>query len=97
NLGGGRLFKKTNDVSRALAEVLELSRYYYLLAFEPARAKGPGEFHKLRVRTSRKGAQVSHRSGYFERKPYAETTPLEREFEAAEVIAKGVERGEIGV
>jgi VWFA-related protein len=97
NLGGGRLFKKTNDVSRALAEVLELSRYYYLLAFEPARAKGPGEFHKLRVRASRKGAQVSHRSGYFERKLYAETTPLEREFEAAEVIAKGVERGEIGV
>ena len=97
NLGGGRLFKKTNDVGRALAEVLELSRYYYLLAFEPARAKGPGEFHKLKVRASRKGAQVSHRSGYFERKPYAETTPLEREFEAAEIIAKGVERGEIGV
>jgi VWFA-related protein len=97
NLGGGRLFKKTNDVGRALSEVLELSRYYYLLAFEPARPRGPGEFHKLRVRASRKGSQVSHRSGYFERKPYAETTPLEREFEAAEVVAKGVERGEIGV
>jgi VWFA-related protein len=97
NLGGGRLFKKTNDVNRALAEVLELSRYYYLVAFEPARAKGPGQFHKLRVRAKPKGSQVSHRSGYFERKVYEETTPLEREFEAAEVIAKGVERGEIGV
>ena len=97
NLGGGRVFKRTNDAGRALAEVLELSRYYYLLAFDPARAKGPGEFHKLKVRASRKGAQVSHRSGYFERKAYAETTPLEREFEAAEIIAKGVERGEIGV
>jgi VWFA-related protein len=97
NLGGGRLFKKTNDVSRALAEVLELSRHYYLLAFEPVRAKGPGAFHKLKVRASRKGAQVSHRSGYFERKSYAETTALEREFEAAEVIAKGIDKGEIGV
>jgi len=97
NLGGGRLFKKTNDVGRALAEVLELSRYYYLLAFEPARTKGPGEFHKLRIRTIRKGTQISHRAGYFERKPYAETTPLEREFEAAEIIAKGIDRGEIGV
>jgi VWFA-related protein len=97
NLGGGRAFKKTNDAGRALAEVLELSRFYYLLAFDPAKAKVPGEFHKLKVRASRKGAQVSHRSGYFERKAYAETTPLEREFEAAEIIAKGVERGEIGV
>jgi VWFA-related protein len=97
NLGGGRLFKKTNDVGRALAEVLELSRYYYLLAFEPARAKGPGAFHKLKVRTARKGTEVSHRAGYFERKPYAQTTRLEREFEAAEVIAKGIDRGEIQV
>jgi VWFA-related protein len=97
NLGGGRVFKRTNDAGRALAEVLELSRYYYLLAFDPAKAKGPGEFHKLKVRARRQGAQVSHRSGYFERKAYAETTPLEREFEAAEIIAKGVERGEIGV
>jgi VWFA-related protein len=97
NLGGGRLFKKTNDVGRALAEVLELSRYYYLLAFEPARAKGPGQFHKLRVRARGKGTRVSHRAGYFERKPYAAATPLEREFEAAEIIAKGIDRGEIGV
>jgi VWFA-related protein len=97
NLGGGRLFKKTNDVETALGEVLELSRHYYLLAFEPARAKGPGAFHRLKVRATRKGVSLSHRAGYFERRPYADTTPLEREFEAAEIIAKGIDRGELGV
>jgi VWFA-related protein len=97
NLGGGRLYKHTNDLEQAMSEVLELSRYYYLLSFEPGKIKGPGKFHKLRVRVAREGAKVSHRSGYFERLPYAERTPLQREFEAAEIIAKGVDRGEIGI
>jgi VWFA-related protein len=96
-LSGGRLFKDTNDVGVALGEILEMSRYYYLLAFEPTSTKPPGSFHKLKVRVKRKGLHIAHRSGYFERKPYDALTPLAREFEAAEIIAKGVDRGEIDV
>ncbi len=97
NLTGGKLFKDTNDVGRALSEVLEMSRRYYLLAFEPRQAKGAGAFHRLKVRVKGKGMSVSHRSGYFERQPFTQHTELAKRFEAAEVIAKGVTGGEIDV
>ena len=43
NHSGGRLFKDTNDLGVAFSEVAELSRHYYLLAFEPALVQGPGK------------------------------------------------------
>ncbi len=97
NITGGRLFKDTNDPKVALDEVLEMSRYYYLIAFEPTSLSKPGRYHKLKVRVNRKDARVAYRSGYFERQPYEAMTPLAREFEAAEIIAKGVDRGELAV
>ncbi len=97
SLSGGQFFKSTNDVDEILSDILELSRHYYLAAFEPRAAKGAGAFHKLRVRVKGKGHRVSHRSGYFEREPYAQRTPLARQFEAAELVAKGMTGGEIGV
>ena len=90
NISGGRWFKDTNDLGLAFGEVLELSRRYYLLAFEPNDLRGPGRFHKLKVKIKGKGFRVSHRSGYYEKAVYAERTPLERRFEAAQVIATGV-------
>lgn len=95
NLSGGRLFKSTNDVGVALRGISAMSRRYYLLAFEPEDLAGPGRFHKLKIRLRGKRLQVSHRSGYFERKLYAEQTPLARQFEAAELIAKGTGGGAI--
>ncbi|MGH7754600.1 MAG: VWA domain-containing protein, partial [Gemmatimonadales bacterium] len=97
NLSGGRLFKDTNDLGLALREILELSRRYYVLAFEAPETRGPGRFHKLKVRVKDKGRSVSHRAGYYERQPYAQRTPMARMFEAAEVITKGAERAEFDV
>jgi len=97
SLGGGRLFKSTNDVSAILRDILEMSRHYYLAAFEPPAAKGAGKFHKLKVRVKGKGYRVSHRSGYFEREPYARRSPLARQFEAAELVASGITGGELSV
>jgi VWFA-related protein len=97
NLSGGRWFKDTNDLGVAFGEVLELSRRYYLLAFEPNDLRGPGRFHKLRVKIKGKGFRVSHRTGYYEKAAYAERTPLERRFEAAQVIATGVGANELSL
>jgi VWFA-related protein len=94
---GGRFFKDTNNVGVALSEVLELSSRYYVLAFEPPDARGAGKFHKLKVKVRGKGLHLSHRSGYFERPPFAERTQMARQFEAAEVIAKGITGGELDV
>lgn len=95
DLSGGRFFKNTNDPGIALGEVLEMSRHFYLLAFEPQERKGGGKFHKLKVRVGGKGDGVSHRAGYFERGEDAARPALARRFEAAEVIAKGVTGGPI--
>jgi VWFA-related protein len=87
-LSGGRLFKDVNDVSTIFRELSEMSRRYYVLAFEPEGALKPGRFHKLKVKVKTKGTSVSHRSGYFERGDYHARSPLARRFEAAEMIAK---------
>ncbi|MET0554510.1 MAG: VWA domain-containing protein [Vicinamibacteria bacterium] len=92
SLSGGRLFKDTNDVGAVFRELSEVSRRYYLLAFEPEGAPRPGRFHKLKVKVRVKGTSVSHRSGYFERAPFAARPALARRFEAADLIAKGAER-----
>jgi VWFA-related protein len=97
SLSGGRLFKDVNDVSVVFRELSEMSRRYYLLAFEPEGAPRPGRFHKLKVKVKTKGASVSHRSGYFERPDYQARSPLARRFEAAEMIAKDAGPREIPV
>ena len=94
---GGRFIKDTNDITGALAQILESSRRYYLLAFEPPQQKGGGRFHKLKVKVRRKGLSVSHRSGYLEAMPYAQRAPLVRKLEAAQMISSGVKGGAIEV
>src|SRR4029077_7692328 len=78
NLSGGRLFKDTNDLGVALREIAEMSRRYYLVAFEPAAARGEGKFHKLRVKAKMRDVSVSHRVGYFERGAERDRTALGR-------------------
>jgi len=94
-LSGGRLFRNTNDPGVALAEIAEMSRHYYLLAFEPQQARGSGKFHKLKIEVRGKDREISHRSGYFERSAYAERPAMARRFEAAEIITKGIDVEEI--
>ncbi len=96
SLAGGRVFKNGNDIGAFFDDILEMSRHYYLLAFEPPQSRRPGRFHKLKVRYKGKG-RVSHRSGYFERAAFAERTPLQRQFEASELVAKGITGGVLGL
>jgi VWFA-related protein len=92
---GGRFFKNTNDVGRVLGEILESSRRYYILAFEPPGGKGPGRFHKLKVRVEGKGLALSHRRGYFEPLPFDKKPALARRIDDAQQVAKGLTGGAI--
>ncbi len=87
---GGRFFKDTNNLDPALAEMLEMTSRYYVLGIQPREAKGPGTFHKVKVKVDRKGARLSHRPGYFERGAAPGRTLLERQFEAAQLVMTGV-------
>jgi VWFA-related protein len=90
---GGRFVREGNDIAAGLREVMDASRYYYVLAFEPADAKKkPGELRKLKVKVKRAGLQVSHRAGYTV--PDLKAVPASTvQLQSAEAIAKGLSGG----
>jgi len=95
---GGRFIKDANNLGAGLAEVLDASRHYYVLAFEPS---DPGSkrdrLRKLKVRVLRPGLEVSHRRGYMPSGPKREVDPAVRQLQAAEAIAKGLSGGPIAL
>ena len=91
---GGRFVRDQNDLRKALGEILETSRRYYVLAYEPEAVKGAGKFHKIKVRTLDKSLNVSHRSGWYEKAPEPQNA-LAGRLAAAETVAKGLSGGEI--
>jgi VWFA-related protein len=86
---GGRFFQNANDLEPALAEMLEMTSRYYVLGFQPEQVKGPGAFHRVRVKVKRKAVKVSHRVGYYERAPAPQRALLQRQFEAAQLLMTG--------
>jgi VWFA-related protein len=87
---GGRFYKDTNDLKPVLDEMLEMTSRYYVLGFQPRAEKGPGAFHKIKVRLARKGVKLSHRPGYFERERGPNVPVLQRRFDAAQLVVTGL-------
>ncbi len=95
---GGRFVKDANDLKTGLKEVLDATRYYYVLAFEPSDARRKkGQQRKLEVRVKGDGLTVSHRARYVQPDSEKEKDPVNRRFQAAEAIAKGLSGGAIGL
>jgi VWFA-related protein len=88
---GGQYIRPTNDFARALSDMDQVSRRYYVLAFQPADANAKGGRPRgLRVRVRRDGLKVSHRAAYV--LPSAPASPADAAVRlvAAEAIAKGL-------
>jgi VWFA-related protein len=81
---GGTVFQNSNDFTDTFARMLEQQEVVYLLGFRATGGANPGGFHDLKVKTSARGARVSHRAGYFEPSPYA--TNLEKTLSTAEIL-----------
>jgi VWFA-related protein len=92
---GGRFFKDATDLGPVLGEMLEMTSRYYVLGFQPLASKGPGAFHKIKVRVARKGVKLSHRAGYYEKTPVPLRTALQKQFEAAQLVMTGTETNEL--
>ena len=60
---GGTAIYNTNDPSAGLTRVASDFATYYSLGYLPGHS-GDGRFHKIEVKTRRKGLQVRHRHGY---------------------------------
>ena len=95
---GGRFVLPTNDFGRALDEVDQASRQYYVLAFEPTEPRPrPGKPRALDVRVRRSGVKVSHRAAWVLAKPASGTDTTQLRLAAAEAIGKGLTRGPLNV
>ncbi len=95
---GGRFVADANDLPAALASLLDASRRYYVLAFEPLDPKGkPDRLRKLKVRVRGDGLSVSHRRGYAIADPKREASPAQAALQSAEAIAKGLSGGPLAL
>ena len=61
---GGRAVMNTNGPDTAVPEIFRESDSYYLIGFRPADPGANGKFHRITVKTARRGLDVRARSGY---------------------------------
>jgi VWFA-related protein len=61
---GGRAVMNTNGPDLAVPEMFRESDSYYLIGFRPADRAANGKFHRITVKTARRGLDVRARSGY---------------------------------
>jgi VWFA-related protein len=64
----GGLRVADNNIERGFAQILDATRLYYILGFEPS-SRGKSGFHKIKVEVKRKDARVRARRGYFDPGP----------------------------
>lgn len=99
NETGGELFKDANNLRQPLERVLERTSVTYLLTFERSDLKPDGNFHRLKVKSSKlpPGARLVHRVGYYAPRPFKDLDPLEKSLLASDGIASAAPRRDIGV
>ncbi|HEV7670798.1 MAG TPA: VWA domain-containing protein [Thermoanaerobaculia bacterium] len=96
NETGGELFEDANNLNQQLQTLLERTSVTYLLTFERSDLAENGAYHRLRVKANLPaGSRLSHRSGYYAPRPFAELDPLEKNLLAAEGIASAAPRREL--
>jgi len=61
---GGRAAMNTNGPDVAVPQLFRESDSYYLIGFRPADPAASGKFHRITVKTTRRGLDVRARSGY---------------------------------
>lgn len=66
---GGRVYYNTNDLGNAIARAMDDTSHSYVLGYYPANERWDGRFRSIKVSTSRRGAAVRHRSGYYAHPP----------------------------
>jgi len=62
---GGLFLSDTNDLSGAMARVLEDQQGYYLLGYTPGEETFNRKFHSIQVRLKRPGLDVRSRNGFY--------------------------------
>ena len=77
NMTGGKYFHTTQDPIKAMESIQEITGSYYVLGYM-VDEKWDGKYHELKINVKRQGCQTWGVGGYFNPKPFAEFTELER-------------------
>ena len=72
---GGVMIANTNNLGKGLERVTTDLASYYEIAYAPQNIEADGKFRKIEVKVSRKGMDVTARSGYFAL-PATDAAPL---------------------
>lgn len=87
---GGVSYRNINDLDKPLEDILKLTNSYYLIGYYSKAKEKEGKFHEIKVKVKRPGLFISHRKGYYEKKPYREYSPLEKQFQLAGYVTKDI-------
>ena len=91
----GDLVRNANALGPELSKLEERTALVYLLVYQPKQLTKPGTFHALKVKVRTPGARVYARSGYYEPRPYAALSPLERVLAAGDLLTGGTRENDI--
>lgn len=74
---GGKYYSNTMNYMKAVEDIKNITGVFYVLGYT-VDEKWDGAYHKVKVKTVRKGVNVLAQAGYFNLKPFASFTGFER-------------------
>jgi VWFA-related protein len=74
---GGKYYSNTMNYMKAVEDIKNITGVFYVLGYT-VDEKWDGAYHKVKVKTVRKGVNVSAQAGYFNLKPFASFTGFEK-------------------
>jgi len=77
---GGKYFGNIQNTEPIMEEIQNASSVFYVLGYSIGES-WDGKYHRLTVKTKRKGCTVQAQTGYFNPKPFRELTALERKMD----------------
>ncbi|MDP2913911.1 MAG: VWA domain-containing protein [Candidatus Aminicenantes bacterium] len=75
---GGKYYGNINEYERNMDQLQNLTGSYYILGYSIGEPWN-GKFHEIMVEVRRKGVEVRAQSGYYNPKPFAEYSDLEKQ------------------
>lgn len=75
---GGEYFSNINRYQKNFDQVQAATGTFYVLGY-PINERWDGKYHQVKVEVKRKGCEVRTQAGYFDPKPFAEYSDLEKQ------------------
>jgi VWFA-related protein len=81
---GGRYFGNIQNADRHMETIQTLTASYYVVGY-PIASSWDGKYHRVRVEVTRPGCIVRAQAGYFNPKPFADYTELEKRIDLVDL------------